>query len=605
MADTENKVPSYSSRDEIPEQYTWNLTGLYKTDDDFKQALKDVQSIPEAYAAWKDKAFTSGANLLAYMKFDDEETVELSKLWNYGTCKADQDTRNSQWQTVLTQMNDLEAKIEAANAWFQPALLAVSDEQLDTWYNETESLKLYKLALDRMRALKAHTLEPDEEQLLAQADVLESQPNTIFSMLNDADLSFPDVKDSEGNTHHVTHGSFVPLLEKSPDRTLRENAFHSVYGVYGSVKNTAAAVLTAQMQTLKFFAQARHYSNSLEASLTPTEVPVEVYDNLINSVHNRIQPLHDYVELRKRVMGVDHLHYWDIYTPLVPDINRRYSYEEACELMYKALTPLGEDYVNTVKHGVASRWIDVFETPGKHSGAYSADGSGTNPLILLNFQGTLEDVSTLCHEMGHSMQTWLSHKNQPARYRNYAMFVAEVASTTNECLLTHYLLNQTDDKAERTYLINEFCENFKSSLYRQTLFAEFERDINKACANNEGTGAEDMNRLYAKLNEFYYGPTFEDSSEIELEWARIPHFYYNYYVYVYATSFAAAVALSNRILTEGKPAVDDYLNFLSGGCSKTPIELLRGAGVDMTSGEAVDSALEEFDKLVKELNKLL
>lgn len=605
MATADSFTDSYTSRAEVPEKYTWDLTSLFADEQAFEAALAEAKELPAAYASWKERALSSGADLLAYLRFDDDATIQFQKVWNYAGRKADEDTRVSRWQDTVSQIVSLDSSIQAESAWFQPALLGLDDTVLAAWYESTPGLSLYKLALDRMRALKDHTLSPKEEGLLAQAGVLAAQPNQVFTMMNDADLKFPDALDSKGTPHPVTHGSYAAVCLMSKDRTLRENAYHSVYGAYAKVKNTAAAVLASQMRSLKFFADARHYGSSLEAALVPTEVPVAVYDSLIDSVHAHAGSMHRYMELRKKVLGVDRLHYWDIYTPIVSAPERHYTFEEACELMYKALAPLGEDYIETVKQGVSSRWIDVFETPGKMSGAYSADGHGMAPLILLNYQGTLDEVSTLCHEMGHSMQTWLSNHTQPARYAEYAMFVAEVASTTNECLLVHYLLDHESDPEQRTYLLNQYLEKFRGTLFRQTLFAEFERDANAACAEGVGMGADDLSRRYRALNDLYYGPAVETDDEIALEWARIPHFYYNFYVYVYATSFAAAVALSNRILTEGQPAVDDYLAFLSGGCSKSPIELLRGAGVDMASGAAVDAALEEFGRLVDELEKLL
>ena len=592
-------------RCDIPVSDTWALEDLFSSDEAWEKELAQLSEDQSVLVSYAGRLGENGEVLFDYLTHMEKLNEKLELLGNYAMRKADEDTRVSRWQDTVSQVVTLESAIDAARAWFQPALLALSDSDLAAWYESTPGLSLYKLALDRMRALKAHTLSPKEEQLLAQAGVLATQPGQIFTMMNDADMKFPDAVDAQGKAHPVTHGTYSALILTSPDRTLRESGYHSVYGAYAKVKNTAAATLAAQMRQLKFFADARHYESSLEASLVPTEVPVSVYNSLIDSVHAHTEPMHRYMELRKRVLGVDHLRYWDVYVPIVEAPERRYTFEEACDLMYKALAPLGDDYVSTVKKGVASRWIDVFETPGKMSGAYSADGHGMTPLILLNYQGTLDEVSTLCHEMGHSMQTWLSNHTQPARYAEYAMFVAEVASTTNECLLIHYLLEHETDPHERAYLLNEYLEKFRGTLFRQTLFAEFERDANAACAKGTGMGADDLSRRYRALNDLYYGPAIETDDEIALEWARIPHFYYDFYVYVYATSFAAAVALSNRILTEGQPAVDDYLAFLSGGCSKSPIELLRGAGVDMASGEAVDAALEEFSKLVDELSKLL
>lgn len=595
---------AYASRDEVPERYRWDLSSLFAGDDEFERALADAQAVPDEYAARRDSATASGEGLLAYLRFDDDATLRLQRLWNYAGRRADEDTRVSRCQDLNAQVTSLLSRVGASSAWFEPAVCALDAQTLEGWYRSTPGLGLYRRALDRIRALAPHVLGESEEALLAQAGEMAAQPGLAFTMLNDADLRFPDAVDARGEAHPVTHGSFVPL-EQSRDRVLRESAYHSVYGTYGKVRNTSAALLAAQMRQLAFFSRARGYSSSLEASLVPTEVPVAVYQSLIRSVRRNAPAMHSYMALRKRALGVDHLRYWDAYVPIVQAPDRRYTFEEACDLMLRALAPLGEDYLATVRHGIASRWIDVYETPGKVSGAYSADGHGMEPLVLLNFQGTLDDVFTLCHEMGHAMQTWLSNHAQPARYAEYPMFVAEVASTTNECLLTRHLLSQADDPAERAFIINHFCEQFRGTLYRQTLFAEFERDANQACARGEGMGADALSERYRGLCDAYYGSAIESDDEIALEWSRIPHFYYDYYVYVYATSFAAAVALSQRILGEGKPAVDDYLAFLSGGCSKSPIELLRGAGVNMESGEAVDAALAQFAELVDELSSLL
>lgn len=596
------KVVTYESRDQVPERYRWDLSDLFASDDDFERALGEAGSLVAEYAGWCDKATATGADLLAYLRFDDDATIRVQRLWNYASRRADEDTRVSRYQDLNARVTSLATRVSAASSWFEPAVQALDGDRLEEWYASTPGLGLYRLALDRIRALAAHTLAPEQEAILAQAQELMEQPGKAFTMLNDADLGFPDATDADGQRHAVTHGSYVPL-EMSPDRALRESAYHSVYGTYRSVRNTCAALLASQMRHLAFFSNARHYASSLEASLTPTEVPVEVYASLIDSVHRNVESLHHYTEVRRRALGLDALRYWDLYVPIVKAPERRYTFEEACDLMLKALAPLGEKYVSVVRRALSERWIDVYETPGKMSGAYSADGHGMRPVILLNFQGTLDDVFTLVHEMGHSMQTWLSNETQPPRYQEYPMFVAEVASTTNECLLIRYLLDHTTDDAERLFLVNHFCEMFRGTLFRQTMFAEFERDANAACAAGEGVGADALCTRYRALNDLYYGDAVQSDDEIAHEWARIPHFYYDYYVYVYATSFAAAVALSERMLREGEPAVGDYLGFLSGGCSKTPIELLRGAGVDMASGEAVDAALARFAELVDELDR--
>ena len=598
------EFPSFERREEVPERYRWDTTRLFENDEAFSRALSEAKDLEEEYEIWEPTAMSSGAGLLGYLRFDDDATLELERLFNYVSRRADEDTRVGKYQDLKAQLRALIARVGAASAWFVPRLLALSDETLDGWYADTPGLNLYRRAIDRMRALKDHVLTPSEEALLAQASEMAAQPEAIFSMLNDADMSFEDAVDSKGHRHAVTHGSYFPLMQ-SGDRSLRESAYHSIYGAYGRIKNTSAALLGSQTKQLQFFARARRYADTLEAALAPTEVPVSVYQGLIDAVHKNVSALHRYMELRRRVLGLDALRYWDLYVPLTKEDDRRYSFDEACDLMLRALAPLGEDYLGVVRRAIDERWYDVYETPGKASGAYSSGGRGLTPLILLNYQGTLDDIFTLVHETGHSLHTHLASEAQPGRYAQYEMFVAEVASTTNECLLLRYLLDNAQDTAERAHLLNHLCEQFRGTLFRQTLFAEFERDVNEASARGEGMGADALSERYAQLNELYYGSAVTLDDEIAHEWERIPHFYYNYYVYVYATSFAAAVALSKRILTGDATARDRYLAFLASGSSKPPIELLAGAGVDMASGAVVDEALGTFSQTVDELEGLL
>ena len=599
-----HEFPSFERREQIPERYRWDTTRLFENDEAFSRALSEAKDLEEEYEIWEPTAMSSGAGLFGYLRFDDDATLELERLFNYVSRRADEDTRVGKYQDLKAQLRALIARVGAASAWFAPKLLALSDETLDGWYADTPGLSLYRRAIDRLRALKDHVLTPSEEALLAQASEMAAQPEAIFSMLNDADMSFEDAVDSKGHSHAVTHGSYFPLMQ-SGDRSLRESAYHSIYGAYGRIKNTSAALLGSQTKQLQFFARARRYADALEAALAPTEVPVSVYQGLIDAVHKNVSALHRYMELRRRVLGLDTLRYWDLYVPLTKEDDRRYSFDEACDLMLRALAPLGEDYLGVVRRAIDERWYDVYETPGKASGAYSSGGRGLTPLILLNYQGTLDDIFTLVHETGHSLHTHLASEAQPGRYAQYEMFVAEVASTTNECLLLRYLLDNAQDTAERAHLLNHLCEQFRGTLFRQTLFAEFERDVNEASARGKGMGADALSERYAQLNELYYGSAVTLDDEIAHEWERIPHFYYNYYVYVYATSFAAAVALSKRILTGDATARDRYLAFLSGGSSKPPIELLAGAGVDMASGAVVDEALGTFSQTVDELEGLL
>lgn len=594
---------SYASREQIPARYTWDLSSMYESDAAFLHALEQAQAYPEQCLAFQGAISQDAAQLLSFLKLDDEIGIVLGKLVNYANRKSDEDTRDSTYQDYSARVVLLYTQIAASQAWFASELLGLSDEQMSAFYAEQPELELYRRALDRIFAKRAHTLSPAEERLLASAADMASQPENIFSLLNDADLQFGDAVDSQGEAHPVTHGSYIPLM-MSPDRTLRKNAFTSLYAVYNQFRNTCAATLGAQMKQQKFFADARKYESTLAASLDGTEVPVEVYTNLIEAVRRNLPAMHKYVDLRRRLLGLDELHFWDLYVPVVPDVHMEFTYEQACETILEALKPMGSEYLALVKMGLENRWVDVYETPGKRSGAYSAGSYGTQPVMLLNFQGKLDDVFTLIHEMGHSIHTYLSCQNQPPVYADYVIFVAEVASTCNEALLTQHLLQTTTDERERAYILNHFLEQFRGTIYRQCMFAEFELKVNEMAAAGQGITADALCELYRQLNEDYYGPGIQVDDDIAVEWARIPHFYYQYYVYQYATGFAAAIALSQRILTEGTSAVEDYLGFLKGGCSKTPIELLRGAGVDMSCAEPIDAALGWFDQLVDELAQL-
>lgn len=595
---------AYASREEIAETYRWDLSSIYEDDAAFEQALAKAQEYPARYAAYQGTIANSPAQLLAFMHMDDEAGIELGKLVNYAQRKADEDTRVSKYQAYSAQVMDLYTRIASASAWFSSELLTLSEADVQRFYETEPDLELYRRVFDREFRMREHVLSAPEEAILARASDMAQQPDNIYSLFSDADLSFADAVDGEGNAHPVTHGSYIPLMMSS-DRTLRKSAFQSMYGTYGQFRNTCAATLNAQMKQLKFFADTRKYPSTLAYCLDHTEVPTEVYTNLIQAVHDHMQPMYDYVALRKERLGLDELHFYDLYVPIVEDVDMEFTYEEACELILKALAPLGEDYLALVRKGLSERWVDVYETPGKRSGAYSAGGYGMHPVMLLNFQGKLDDVFTLIHEMGHSIHTYLSCENQPPCYSDYVIFVAEVASTCNEALLTRYLLAHTDDAKERAYILNHFLEQFRATLYRQCMFAEFELEANEMLERGEAITADALCAAYRKLNERYFGPGIVIDDEIALEWARIPHFYYQYYVYQYSTGFAAAIALSQRILEQGAPAVEDYLGFLRGGCSATPIELLRGAGVDMSTKQPVEAALDYFGERAAEMRATL
>lgn len=590
-------------RKDIEEKYRWDLSSMFVSDEAFEKALDEGAAYVSKIGEFEGKVTKSPENLLSYLKLDDEINILLSKIMNYAQRRSDEDTRVAKYQDYTNRSMSLAVSLSAASAWFTPELLTLTDAEMEAFYEVCPDLKLYRRSLSQIFAQRAHTLSPSEEKVLAAAGEMASAPESTYSMFADADLKFADAVDSEGKTYIVTQGSFVPL-EMSSDRELRKSAYKSLYGTYMNFRNTCAATLSAQVKQLKFFADARRYDTTLEAALDDTEVPTEVYTNLIEAVHSGMDSMYKYVSLRKKLLGVDELHFYDIYAPIISDVDMHFTYEEACELILKALEPMGEEYLSIVKKGLSERWIDVYENPGKRSGAYSAGGYGMNPNILLNFHGTLNDVFTLIHEMGHSVHTYLSSHNQPPVYSDYVIFVAEVASTCNEALLMQYLLKTTEDKKQRAYILNHFLEQFKSTLYRQCMFAEFELEINKLNEKGEGVTADACTEIYRNLQKLYFGDGIVIDDEISHEWARIPHFYYNYYVYQYSTGFAAAMALSQRILTMGEPAVKDYIGFLSGGSSKTPIELLRGAGVDMASPEPVLSAIKVFDGLIDEMNEI-
>lgn len=596
----EKKIPT---RSEADPKYTWALEDVYASDDLWKEDLKKARTFPKQLTAYQGRLGESAAILLEFLKLGDEIGILFDALYGYAQRKSDEDTTNSVYQGMASQAMNAMVAVDAASSFETPELLAIPEETLEQFYHDAPELETYRLYLTRIRAKRAHILSDVEEKLLAAAGEMSQSPDNIYSVFADADLKFPNAVDKDGNEHVVTHGTYIPLMH-SQDRVLRQSAFESLYSVYGQFRNTAAAILSAQVKQLKFRADARKYESTLQASLDGNYVPTEVYTNLIDAVHQNMAPMYRYVELRKQLLKLDELHMYDLYTPIVSDVDVNIPFEEAKETVYKALAPMGDAYRAILQEGFDNRWIDVYENVGKCSGAYSA-GLRKHPYVLLNYAGTLDSMFTLAHEMGHAIHSYLSNKHQPATYANYSIFVAEVASTCNEALLMEYLLANTTDKRRRAYLINYFLEQFRTTLYRQTMFAEFELEINRRNERGESLTAEALNTLYHELNVQYFGDGIVIDKQIDLEWARIPHFYYDYYVYQYATGYSAAIALSRRILREGKPAVNDYLRFLSGGCSADPITLLRGAGVDMATTQPITEALKLFDELITEMKQLM
>ena len=596
----EKKLPK---RSEVSVEFKWHIEDLYPSDDAFEKALDAAGRYPEQIAAYAGKLSSSSADLLSYLKADDDMTVILEDLANYAYRKSDEDTSVSLYSGYCDRVNALFVQIGSAAAFAVPEIISIEDDDMERFYKEEPGLEHYRLAIDRIRKKREHILSPEEERIAAMAGEMSSTPSTVFNFLDNADIKFPDATDRNGNKRIVTHGSYIPLMQDE-DRVLRKSAFESLYHTYTGFENTYTAILSGHLKTLAFNANVHKYENTLEAALDSTEVPPEVYYKLIDAVHANMDKMYRYVELRKKLLGVDELHYYDLYAPMVSDVEDKITYEQAKETVLEAVKPLGGEYVSLMRGGFEGGWVDVYENENKCSGAYSA-GARVHPFVLLNHTDDLQSEFTIAHEMGHALHSYFSNKYQPVTYADYKIFVAEVASTFNESLLMQHLLKTTKDKKRRAFLINYFLEQFRTTLYRQTMFAEFELKINEMQARGEAVTSDALCKLYGGLNDLYFGDGIFHDPEIDHEWQRIPHFYYNYYVYQYATGFAAAIALSQRVLNGGRQEVEDYLGFLKGGCSKTPIDLLKGAGVDMTDTRVVNDALTLFGQLLDEMESLM
>lgn len=591
------------ARDQIPQEDTWALEDLYPSDESWEQALSALTARQAEAAAFAGKLGESGETLCAFLHLVEDVDGQSELLANYAMRKADQDTRNATYQAMVGKLMGVLTAVGAAFSFATPEIMAIPEEALEGFYKAAPGLERYRRYLNNERRRREHTLSAAEERLLAAAGEMANAPETVFGSFLNADMRYPDAVDSEGKPHALSQSTFVPL-EESSDRALRKSAYENLYNTLGGMRNTAAGLLDAQNKQQKFFATARKYGSAREAAMDRTNVPVSVYDNLIEAVHRNMDKMHRYVRLRKKLLGVDELHFYDVYTPLLKDEPAKIPFAQAKQTVYDALYPLGDGYRAILKEGFENRWIDVYENQGKRGGAYSA-GTKVHPFVLLNYSGSLDSQFTLAHEMGHALHSYLSNKHQNQIDSDYVIFVAEVASTCNEALLMEYLLKKTTDKKERVFLINHFLDQFKGTIYRQTMFAEFEKFMGAAVDAGQTLTADMLCAEYARLCKLYYGEDMVVDDQIAMEWARIPHFYYNYYVFQYATGYSAAIALSRRILREGENAVKDYLGFLSGGCSKSPIDLLKGAGVDMTSPAPVNDALTLFGELLDEMESLM
>jgi len=596
----EERIPK---RSEVNKENTWATEDIFPSDQAWAEEYDALKALPVQAAALKGTLGRSAADLLQYFKQNDENGYRLRLLFNYASRKGDEDTGNGFYQDMRNKAMSLLVAIDSASAYAVPEILAIPDDTLEGFFAVEPALEVYRRPIQKIRHQKDHTLTPAEEALLAAAGEIAKAPDAIGSSFRNADMRFPSVTDSKGNVRQLTQESLVACL-RSTDDVLRKNAFETFYQTLYGWRNSIATTLDAQFRQLKFFATARKYSTTLEAALDKTEVPVAVYHSLIEAVHNNMDKMYRYMALRKKLMGVDELHMYDLYTPIVKEASVEIPFEQAKETVLEALQVLGEDYTAILKEGFDNRWIDVYENEGKRGGAYSAGGF-PHPYVLLNHKNDLGSQFTLAHEMGHALHSYFSCKNQPLCTSNYVIFVAEVASTCNEVLMIQHLLNKTTDKKQRAYLVNHFLEKFRTTLYRQTMFAEFELFMGKACEAGQTLTADLLCKEYHRLNQLYYGDNAVIDDGIAMEWARIPHFYYNYYVFQYATGFSAAIAIAMRILKEGAPAVEDYKKFLSSGGSQDPISLLKIAGVDMASPAPVEQALELFGQLLDEMEQLV
>ena len=591
-------------RKDIEQKYKWDIEAMYPDEANWEKDLEDCRQKAEEFAAYQGRLTESARTLSDALQLRDAIWLKLEHAFVYAHMKKDEDNREAKYQAMDDKCNSVIARVSAAMSFFTPELLEAPEERILSYIEEEPDLKTYEFMLKDALREKAHILTAAEENILAQMSEVTGATNDVFTMLNNADMTFGTVTDEDGDPVSLTHGNYITFME-SHDREIRKSAFTNMYEAYKALINTLATNYNYNVKTDVVTARIRKYSSARQAALSGGNIPEEVYDNLISVVHEYLPVLHRYIQLRKRVLGVDELKMYDVYVPLVKLPKKEIPYEEAVEIMKAGLAPLGEEYVTQLQKGVDERWLDVYENQGKTSGAYSFGSYDSKPYVLLNYSNSLKDVFTIVHEMGHSMHSWYTRANQPFVYGDHSIFTAEVASTVNESLLMQYLLEKETDPEMKKYLINYYIEEFRTTLFRQTMFAEFEHLAHREVEEGGVLTAQWLNETYDKLNTDYFGPALSADSYIQYEWARIPHFYRGFYVYQYATGYSAATAISRKILTEGVPARDAYIEFLKSGSSDYPVELLKIAGVDMSSPEPVRLAMETFRQLVEQLEALM
>lgn len=599
-----NKSKTLPKRSDVPAEYKWRLEDIYESDADWEKDVQKSKQLADQIAALKGTLGQSGKQLLQALTLQDELLKTLDQVYVYARMRRDEDNANSKYQGLTDRATGLSTQVYGAISYIQPEILAISNEELEKWIKEETGLAHYRILLEEIMRFKPHTLSTEEEALLANMSELASSPSKIYGMLNNADMKFPMIKDENGEEVELTKGRYTQFME-SKDRRVRKEAFEALYETYGKFRNTIAASLTSAIKGDVFYARTRKYPSALYAALFADNVDLSVYDNLIATVREHLPLMHRYIALRKKLLGVDELHMYDLYVPIVPEVEMNIPYDQAVSTIKEALHPLGEEYGRILEEGFSNGWIDVHENEGKTSGAYSWGAYTTHPFVLMNYQDNVNNMFTLAHEMGHALHSYHSNHAQPYTYADYKIFVAEVASTLNEALLMNHLLETTTDKKQRMYLINYYLEQFRGTVFRQTMFAEFEKVVHAKEEQEEPLTADSLSEIYRELNVAYHGPDMVVDKEVDLEWARIPHFYRNFYVYKYATGFSAATSLSKQILEEGQPAVDRYLQFLKGGSSDYPLNLLKTAGVDMTSAAPIAEALSVFKGLLEEMEQLV
>lgn len=599
-----NETKKLPSREELPQELTWDLTSIFSDDQEFDQKYQELSEELKKSVDYRGTLNQGAKEFLAAIEYLLTIYRKIEVIYVYSHLKNDQDTANTTYQALYARASSLYTQVSEALAWFEPELLKLSDEVIWGYFAEEPKLEIYRHYIEQLVDNRMHILSEDQEALLAGASEIFGGSSETFSVLNNADLVFPTIKGEDGEDIQLSHGVYGQLLE-STDRSVREAAFKGIYSVYEQFRNTFASTLGNHIKGHNYKAKIRQYDSARQASLSQNHIPESVYDTLVDVVNDNLPLLHRYMNLRKRLLNVDELHMYDLYTPILGEASIQFTYEEAKAKALEALKPMGEEYLSVVDQAFTDRWIDVIENKGKRSGAYSSGSYDTNPYILLNWHDTLDQLFTLVHEMGHSVHSFFTRKNQPYVYGDYSIFLAEIASTTNENILTEYLLETETDPRIRAYVLNHYLDGFKGTVFRQTQFAEFEHFMHTEDAKGTPLTSQFLNDSYGALNAKYYGPDVEKDPEISYEWSRIPHFYYNYYVFQYATGFSAASALANKILTGGPEALSHYLEYLKAGSSDYPVEVMKRAGVDMTQSAYIEDAMHVFEQRLEELEQLV